>query len=216
MTPDYKQFVALARNASLVPVVRTVNADLLTPVSAFLSVAEGERDAFLLESVEGGERIGRYTFLGARPYLILKARGEQIEIRRGRRVERRIGPLLPVVRELLAEHTPAQIPGLPPFTAGAVGYVSYDVVRQFESLPTKAKDDTKLPGLHVDVLRPRIGIRSRTPPDTHHGRCGCARESPKKAYERATRDIVALERRLARGLKSQKLSLASTEGQCAR
>ena len=188
-----------------------MNADLLTPVSAFLSVAGGERDAFLLESVEGGERIGRYTFLGARPYLILTARGAQIEIRRGRRIERRSGPLLPVVRELLAEHTPAQMPGLPPFTAGAVGYVSYDVVRQFESLPTKAKDDTKLPDcvlmfydrvLAFDHVRHQIHIMAAA---------DVRRESPKKAYERATRDIAALERRLATGLKSQKLSLASTE-----
>jgi anthranilate synthase component I len=211
MTPDYRQFVALARNATLIPVVRTVNADLLTPVSAFLSVARGERDAFLLESVEGGERIGRYTFLGAQPYLILTARGEQIEIRRGRRVERRSGPLLPVLRELLAEHTPAQIPGLPPFTAGAVGYVSYDVVRQFESLPTNAKDDTKLPDcvlmfydrvLAFDHVRHQIHIMAAA---------NVRRESPKKAYERATRDIAALERRLAGGLRPQKLGVASTE-----
>src|SRR4051794_2577648 len=123
MVPDYREFAQLARTATLVPVVRTVNADLLTPVSAFLSVASREPYAFLLESVEGGERVGRYTFLGARPYLILTSRGEKIEIRRGRKLERRKGPLMPVLRELLAEHKPAQIPGLPPFTAGAVGYV---------------------------------------------------------------------------------------------
>ena len=210
MTPDYRQFAALARNASLVPVVRTVNADLLTPVSAFLSVAGGERDAFLLESVEGGERIGRYTFLGARPYLILKAHGEQIEIRRCRNVERRSGQLLPVLRELLAEHKPAQIPGLPPFTAGAVGYVSYDMVRQFESLPTKAKDDTKLPDcvlmfydrvLAFDHVRHQIHIMAAA---------DVRKESPKRAYERATRDIAALERRLAKGLKAQKLTSPET------
>jgi anthranilate synthase component 1 len=215
MTPDYRQFSALARSANLVPVVHTVNADLLTPVSAFLSIAAGEPDAFLLESVEGGERIGRYTFLGARPYLILKAHGDHIEIRRGRKLERRTGSLLPVVRELLAEYTPAQVPGLPPFTAGAVGYVSYDVVRQFESLPSRAKDDTNLPDcvlmffnrvLAFDHVRHQIHIMAAA---------DVRRETPKKAYERAVRDIAALERRLARGLKSQKLSLRSSDGKSA-
>ena len=69
--PDYKEFSRLARTATLVPVAKTVAADLRTPVSAFLSVAAEEPNAFLLESVEGGEKIGRYTFLGARPYMIL-------------------------------------------------------------------------------------------------------------------------------------------------
>ena len=69
--PDYNEFSRLARTATLVPVAKTVAADLRTPVSAFLSVAAEEPNAFLLESVEGGEKIGRYTFLGARPYMVL-------------------------------------------------------------------------------------------------------------------------------------------------
>ena len=87
--PDFKEFSRLARSATLVPVVKSVSADLLTPVSAFLSIAENEPHAFLLESVERGEQIGRYTFLGARPYMRLRARGSAIEIERGRRRERR-------------------------------------------------------------------------------------------------------------------------------
>ena len=67
--PDYKEFTRLARESTLVPVAKSISADLLTPVSAFLAVAAGEPDAFLLESVEGGEKIGRYTFLGVRPFL---------------------------------------------------------------------------------------------------------------------------------------------------
>ena len=66
VTPDYKEFSRLAKEATLVPVVKSVSADLLTPVSAFLAVAAKEPDAFLLESVERGEQIGRYTFLGAK------------------------------------------------------------------------------------------------------------------------------------------------------
>src|SRR5580765_2310844 len=80
--PDYNEFSRLAATATLVPVAKTVAADLRTPVSAFLSVAADEPNAFLLESVEGGEKIGRYTFLGARPYMILRARGRQITLER--------------------------------------------------------------------------------------------------------------------------------------
>ena len=72
--PDYKEFSRLARESTLVPVVKSVAADLLTPVSAFLAIASNEPDAFLLESVERGEQIGRYTFLGARPYMQVQAR----------------------------------------------------------------------------------------------------------------------------------------------
>ena len=102
--PDYREFSRLAAGgASLVPVARTVAADLRTPVSAFLSIAAEEPNAFLLESVEGGEKIGRYTFLGARPYMVLTAAGDEITIQRGRKREIRRGQILPVVRELLGE-----------------------------------------------------------------------------------------------------------------
>src|SRR5271167_1449236 len=80
--PEYKEFLRLSRTATLVPVVKSISADLLTPVSAFLAVADGEPDAFLLESIEGGEKIGRYTFLGVRPFLRLESRGAEITIER--------------------------------------------------------------------------------------------------------------------------------------
>src|SRR5476651_1216525 len=78
LRPDYKEFSRLAREATLVPVVKSVAADLLTPVSAFLAIAGNEPDAFLLESVERGEQIGRYTFLGARPYMQVHTQGKEI------------------------------------------------------------------------------------------------------------------------------------------
>src|SRR5690242_21692735 len=92
--PEYKEFARLAREATLVPVVKSVAADFLTPVSAYLAVAEKEPNAFLLESVEGGEKIGRYTFLGARPYMRVRSRGERIVIERGAKREEREGDIL--------------------------------------------------------------------------------------------------------------------------
>jgi anthranilate synthase component I len=124
--PDYKEFIRLAREATLVPVVKSVTADLLTPVSAFLAVAAREPDAFLLESVERGEQIGRYTFLGARPYMQVQARGDEVIVQRGKVREKRKGSVIQVAKELLRQHRPAKVPGLPPFTAGAGGYFAYD------------------------------------------------------------------------------------------
>ena len=113
VNPEFKEFSRLARSATLVPVVKSVSADLLTPVSAFLAIAEKEPHAFLLESVERGEQIGRYTFLGVRPYMRVRARGSSIEIERGRQRERRQGNVFQVVKQLLGEHQPAAMPGLP-------------------------------------------------------------------------------------------------------
>src|SRR6476620_2125018 len=107
LRPDYKEFSRLAREATLVPVVKSVSADLLTPVSAFLAIAGGEPHAFLLESVERGEQIGRYTFLGARPYMLVKARQGTVEIRRGRKTEVLKENVFHVVKRLLREHRPA-------------------------------------------------------------------------------------------------------------
>src|ERR1700689_5230456 len=199
--PDFKEFSRLAREATLVPVVKSVSADLLTPVSAFLAIAEKETHAFLLESVERGEQIGRYTFLGARPYMRVKAQQGKVEIERGRRRETVEGNIFQVVKRLLREHRPASVPGLPPFTAGAVGYFAYDVVRQLEKIGDHAKDDLALPDaelmffdrlLAFDHLRHQIHIVAGA---------DVKRESPRRAYDRAVNDIAALEKKLASGLR---------------
>jgi anthranilate synthase component 1 len=199
LRPDYKEFSRLAREFTLVPVVKSVRADLLTPVSAFLAVAADEAAAFLLESVERGEQIGRYTFLGARPYLQVRARGRDVLLQRGKARERRKGSVLPMVKELLRQHRPAIFPGLPPFTAGAVGYFAYDAVRQLERIGEHAKDDLSLPDcvlmffdrlLAFDHLRHQILIIATA---------DVSRESPKRAYDRAIADIAVLEKKLARG-----------------
>ncbi len=167
LQPDYKEFSRLAREATLVPVVKSVTADLLTPVSAFLAVAENEPHCFLLESVERGEQIGRYTFLGARPYMRVWTRGDEITIERGKRRERKTGDVFATLKTLLRAHRPAHIAGLPPFTAGAVGYFAYDAVRRLEKIGEHAQDDLSVPDcvlmffdrlLAFDHLRHQIHI----------------------------------------------------------
>ncbi len=187
LRPDYKEFSRLAREFTLMPVVKSVMADLLTPVSAFLAVAANEPDAFLLESVERGEQIGRYTFLGARPYMQVRARGRSrcIAARKARRTTQ--GQCIAHIEELLRQHRPVTITGLPPFTAGAVGYFAYDAVRQLESIGEHAKDDLSLPDcvlmffdrlLAFDHLRHQIHIIATA---------DVTRESPRRAYDRARR-----------------------------
>jgi anthranilate synthase component I len=201
LRPDYKEFSRLARESTLVPVVKSVTADLLTPVSAFLAVAANEPYAFLLESVERGEQIGRYTFLGARPYMQVRAEGEDIVIQRGKHKEKRQGSAIQVVKELLRQHRPAMVPGLPPFTAGAVGYFAYDAVRELENIGKHAKNDLLLPDcvlmffdrlLAFDHLRHQIHIIANA---------DVSRESPRRAYDRAAADIAILEKKLAAGLR---------------
>ena len=210
--PDYKEFLRLAKEATLVPVVKSVMADLLTPVSAFLAVAAKEPDAFLLESVERGEQIGRFTFLGARPYMQVRARGDDVAVQRGKVREKRKGSVIQVAKELLREHRPAKVPGLPPFTAGAVGYFAYDGVRQLENIGEYAKDDLNLPDsvwmffdrlLAFDHLRHQIHIIATA---------DVSRESPRKAYDRAVADIAVLEKKLANGLRPAQLRKSSPLG----
>jgi anthranilate synthase component 1 len=195
--PDYNEFSRLARTATLVPVAKTVAADLRTPVSAFLSVAADEPNAFLLESVEGGEKIGRYTFLGARPYMILRAHGRQITIERHGKKTQQEGDVFKILDSLLREHTPAHLPGLPPFTAGAVGFFAHDAVRQIEVLPVLAKDDLQMPDcklmffdrlLAFDHVRHEIFIIATA---------DVRRQSPRQAYAQAVRDIARIEKKLA-------------------
>jgi len=212
LLPDFKEFSQLARQATLVPVVKSVSADLLTPVSAFLAISQKQSHAFLLESIERGEQIGRYTFLGAGPYMRVKAQNGKVEIHGARKPSasaRKVGKgrsigkegnVFQVVKRLLREHRPAHIAGLPPFTAGAVGYFAYDVVRQLEKIGDHAKDDLSVPDaelmffdrlLAFDHLRHQIHIMAAA---------DVSRESPRGAYDRAIRDIAALEKKLASGL----------------
>ncbi len=148
-TPTLREFQKLAREHSLVPVTRTVAADLETPVSAFLRVAAEEPEAFLLESVEGGEQVGRYTFIGIRPYKKMTAKGGRITVVEGRKRRTYEGDIFEELKAALEGEKPAKVAGLPPFTAGAVGFFSYDVVRVIEELPEIAKDELHVPDAHL-------------------------------------------------------------------
>lgn len=148
-TPDFAEFSRLAATHTLVPVARTVAADLETPVGAFLRVAAEESEAFLLESVEGGEKIGRYTFIGVRPYRRLTAWNGEITLTENGTSRTYAADIFAELKRELEGQRPAKLPGLPPFTAGAVGYFAYDVVRRIERLPELAQDELHVPDAHL-------------------------------------------------------------------
>ncbi len=152
--PSFEEFATLAEGHTVVPVYRQLIGDTLTPVSAFCKVQEGEW-AFLFESVVGGERLGRYSFVGAGPFLRFLAFGNRVHLQKPR-------PDLPsgwtteefdhpdplrLLEELLARYRAPSLPGLPRFTGGAVGYAGYDTVRYVERLPNPPPDDRGLPDL---------------------------------------------------------------------
>ncbi len=135
----FDEFVNLSKRGTFVPVCREIMADLLTPVSAFLKIAEHSDYAFLLESVEGGEHVARYSFLGKDPFLILRGREGRTTTEQAGVETVRPEPFVNVLRELMAEFTSPIVPDLPRFTGGAVGYVNYDAAEWFEPAVRLAK-----------------------------------------------------------------------------
>jgi anthranilate synthase component 1 len=131
----FDEFVDLARRGTFVPVCKEVMADLITPVSAFLKIAEHSDYAFLLESVEGGEHVGRYSFLGKDPFLVLRARGDRTIVDRAGVTTESSDPLIATLRKLMADYRSPFVPELPRFTGGAVGYLGYDAASWFEPVP---------------------------------------------------------------------------------
>ncbi len=129
---SFEEFKELAQRGTFVPVCKEIVADLLTPVSAFLKIAEDADYAFLLESVEGGEHVGRYSFLGKDPFLILRARDGRTTIERAGEVSVSDRPCVDTLRALMADFRSPFVPDLPRFTGGAVGYFGYGAASWFE------------------------------------------------------------------------------------
>src|SRR5207247_6383551 len=129
---SFEEFKELAQRGTFVPVCKEIVADLLTPVSAFQKIAEHADYAFLLESVEGGEHVGRYSFLGKDPFLILRAKGATTTIERGGETKDTDKPFIDTLRRLMADFRSPFVPDLPRFTGGAVGYLGYGAASWFE------------------------------------------------------------------------------------
>jgi len=204
LQPSFNDFSRMAQDGNLIPVYREIVADMETPVSAFRKIDSGSY-AFLLESVEGGEKWGRYSFLGSNPGLVFKAKGSRLEVITGDRVHGHEieKDLLEDLKSIMSQYRPVPAKGLPRFCGGMVGFLAYDVVRQFERLPAMTKDDLDLPDavflltdtlLIFDNVSHRIKVVSNafvpepTPPRL------------REAYDEATTKIDAIIAALRRPL----------------
>ena len=215
----FDEFVDLARRGTFVPVVREIMADLLTPVSAFLKIAENSDYAFLFESVEGGEHVARYSFLGKDPFLVVRARGGKTSIERAGAREDSDEPFVAVLRRIMDGFQSPYVPGLPRFTGGAVGFIGYDASPVFEPAldgawmrragrlgldPAAAEDDAGFmlfdTVLAFDHVKHRILIIA-------NARLG-ADEDLEALYQFACARIDFLQRELQRGLSQADLPSA--------
>jgi len=143
--PKFTEFEAFAQRGNLIPVYREILADIETPVSVLRKLQHKDH-VYLLESVEGGEKWGRYSFIGTDAGVVFKVRGASVIIEEKGKVSAREhkGDPLNAMRELLNRYKPVATPGLPRFFGGAVGYLGYDMVRYFEKLPEAPPDDLNL------------------------------------------------------------------------
>jgi len=159
----FDAFKELAQRGTFVPVYKEIVADLLTPVSAFLKVAEHADYAFLLESVEGGEQVARYSFLGKDPFLIVRARAGKVLIDRAGETTESDKSFTATIRELMAGFHSPFVPGLPRFTGGAVGYVGYDAAAWFEpvELQAAAREDDEAGFMLFDTVLAFDHVRHR-------------------------------------------------------
>ena len=203
--PNLKEFQSLCKRGNLIPVYREIFADLDTPVSAFLKI--GGTPSFLLESIVGGEKWARYSFLGSNPSKVIKGWGKKIEIK-----ETGKKPLIfetedpvEVLKKELSVYKPVDVPGLPRFSGGLVGYMGYDMVRFFERVPDRKRPGLDLPDMFFmladtmlifDSLKQKIKIVSNVHLDA---------KSSTKAYKEAVEKIDSITERLRSSkIRSQK------------
>ncbi|MEK6407571.1 MAG: anthranilate synthase component I [Acidobacteriota bacterium] len=195
---SYEDFLRLAGEGTVIPVVKRVMADLLTPVAAYLKIERLSPYSFLLESVEGGEKVARYSFLGFDPEIIVRSRANTVTIESESGTETTDQPMLSVLRRLSGRHLPVRFPDLPPFVCGAVGYLSYDAARWFEKIPDSHPDNTGIDDavmmffsrlLVFDHVRHQIHIIANV-------FTGGRTEDLEAEYRKAIDDIDAVEARL--------------------
>lgn len=197
--PSYVQFEELSREKNLIPVFTEIPGDLDTPLSAFMKIDDG-KSSFLLESVEGGERWARYSLLGSDPRMVIRWKGDQAELVERNQSKTITGVSDPTIllKEIMGRYKPAILPDLPMFFGGAVGFLSYDVVREFERIPDLGKPD---PGFHdaifiltqdmviFDNLSHKIMLITTVMPEEF--------SSVKEAYDEGCSRLRRLEERLS-------------------
>jgi anthranilate synthase component I len=212
--PAYPQAESLFAQGNLVPIYRTLPADLETPVSVFLKLAGPQEPSFLLESVEGGENVARYSFLGVNPSNILSVRGQTLRQQQGGHTTESQVPAgqdpLHMVKAAVDAYKPVVLPGLPRFVGGAVGFLTYDLARHFEQLPSTADDQLQLPDLmfmlaETIVIFDHVKHQLLVLSNAHN------QGDPRAAYDAAIARIETVVARLRNPLPALPESLPATD-----
>jgi anthranilate synthase component 1 len=196
---EFARVLEQARSFNLIPVVRTLMADMETPIRVFRQFWE-EKNAFLLESVEGGAQWGRYSYIGTDPFLVVRGKNGRMAMEMGGRVTEIAGKPVELIKSVMRSYKSARPDGMPPFTGGAIGYFAYDVVRMYENVPAHAVDDLAMDDVHFlfcdqviafDHFRQQIHVIANV-----HAEPGAGEADIRRNYERALEKIEALTRRL--------------------
>ena len=216
LKPSFDDFSKLAKSGNLIPVWTELAADYETPVSAFQKLNDGSTPCFLLESAESSDQIGRYSFLGTDPRMIVRAHGREIEVREGAggdiqkfTLAEEDGDPLHEVQRHMAKFEPVEVEGLPVFTGGAVGFLGYDMVEFFETtVPQTKPDPLGLPDMIFMITDTivifdhrfrKIQVVSNIFRDDH--------ETAEAGYEAARQRIEATVQKLAKPLSFAPFSL---------
>ena len=200
--PSQEEFLRLAGQGNLVPVTRRILADLETPLSAYRKI-RGQGESFLFESVEGGEHIGRYSFVGCNPRAVIKQTGARVELlENGRVVETfSVGPHGPnavpdglvVVEKIMRRYQPVALPGLPRFSGGAVGFIGYEFIHDIEPIvPRPPKDDLKTPTIYFLIADELLVFDRVAQTITIVVNAVLDERKPEEAYEEAVAEIERL------------------------
>lgn len=205
---SFREFTEMNRRGNVVPVCTRIPSDLETPVSAFIKLAGRRKYSFLLESIEGGEKLARYSFIGFDPFLLVEGRVDQVVVRKKNRTQRFDTSPKEFLEQLFAVYKPVLVEGLPRFTGGGVGYFAYDTVRWIEKVPDDNPDPIDLPEMMIglysnivafDHLKQEIVIIANVLHD-------CGEPGSRGKYLRAVNRIEEIRERLKQPLRVMRAS----------
>lgn len=202
LKPTFEEFKEKSNQGNLIPVYKEIFADLDTPVSAYMKISGGEY-SFLFESVEGGEKWARYCFIGCDPSIIVSIKGNEVTVNNNGQSKSILitqGNPLDELKDILAQYKPVEVEGLPRFSGGAVGFVSYDMVRSFEDLPQQTKDDLEVPDARFIITDTLLIFDNVAQTIKIVSNAHLENDDVKKAYLQAVENIETIEKKLRANL----------------